>query len=62
MEFRFALDLMKQGKKVRRKIWNNPSFYFYFESLSYNNLSLTHETILDWEDLTADDWIEYEEI
>jgi len=48
MEFKYALKLIAEGKKVRRRCWGNSKFY----------INLKYETIcaLEKDDCIAEDW------
>ena len=64
MTFEKALELLKQGKKVRKRCWaNSEKLYVYLEN---NEFWLATGKIagtigIHYDDMLADDWEEYKE-
>ena len=64
MNFEKALELLKQGKKVRKRCWaNSEKLYVYLEN---NEFWLATGKIagtigIHYDDMLADDWEEYKE-
>jgi len=67
MKFNQAMYLLKKGKKIRRKTWNNPD-YFVIKGKIYEFcvISESGKTEIDFnfkmEDFEATDWEIYKEI
>ena len=47
------VDAMKSGKTVKRKPWNRFGHIEYFDRFTFTN---NHTTLLEKEDVIADDW------
>lgn len=71
MTFSEALELMKQGKKIRRSEWEDPGHYLDLtkdqyivesSSLSFKLFGkgiMSPHTFMYWPDILAEDWEEY---
>lgn len=58
--FQQALNLMKQGKKIRRKSWEIGHYWFYGKKFHIKN-SIEKNPEINIKQIEAEDWEVYEE-